>query len=488
MPTVHGAEEQPPIAMKHEIFLGVVAPVGTPTEAFTACLENELSGAGYRLRQYRISGAIEALASEIGHEVMPFDNEYERVRGLMAASERVRGMLGPTSILRPTIGDVAETRRRGSGDSGYTHVLLTLKTPEEVEVLRDVYGPAFYLVGLHSTASTRREHLKRETGIDQETAEKLIDMDESPAGGMSQNTRDAFEMCDVFLPARGSTAEPAVKRFVELLLGNPFLTPRIDEHGMFLAYAAATRSGSLSRQVGAAILSADGDVLAIGHNDVPAPGGGLYTCESDPDERDAQRGNDSNDLRKKDLIEQIKREIVGEIGSDTDSSLVEKAIRRTDLMGLTEFGRDVHAEMEALVAAARNGRPILEATLFATTFPCHSCAKHIIAAGIRRVVYVEPYPKSLATELFSDALGVEPDGSGSRVQFEPFVGVGARRYFDLFSMKQGVGRRTKRKGTDGYCLPWRRASATLRTPALEGGYEERETVFIHEPVTRPSQR
>ncbi|MDN3612645.1 hypothetical protein QWZ16_23945 [Vibrio ostreicida] len=26
-------------------------------------------------------------------------------------------------------------------------------------------------------------------------------------------------------------------------------------------------------------------------------------------------------------------------------------------------------------------------------FPCHNCAKHIVASGIKRVVYVEPYPK-----------------------------------------------------------------------------------------------
>jgi cytidine deaminase len=99
-------------------------------------------------------------------------------------------------------------------------------------------------------------------------------------------------------------------------------------------------------------------------------------------------------------------------------------------------------------------------------------------------VYVEPYPKSLANELFSDALGVGRNGSQERVRFEPFVGVGARRYFDLFSMKQGVGRRTKRKGADGLCLPWRRTSASLRTPALEGGFEDRERVYVEQIMAR----
>jgi deoxycytidylate deaminase len=30
------------------------------------------------------------------------------------------------------------------------------------------------------------------------------------------------------------------------------------------------------------------------------------------------------------------------------------------------------------------------------SFPCHMCARHIIATGLREVVYIEPYPKSVA--------------------------------------------------------------------------------------------
>jgi deoxycytidylate deaminase len=73
-------------------------------------------------------------------------------------------------------------------------------------------------------------------------------------------------------------------------------------------------------------------------------------------------------------------------------------------LDITEFGRPVHAEMEAILSCARIGISPKMGTLYCTTFPCHNCAKHIVAAGIKRVVYVEPYPKSKAEKLHSDSL------------------------------------------------------------------------------------
>jgi cytidine deaminase len=122
---------------------------------------------------------------------------------------------------------------------------------------------------------------------------------------------------------------------------------------------------------------------------------------------------------------------------------------------LIEFGRVVHAEMNALVHAARQGLRVRGRSLYCTTFPCHGCARHLIGAGIKRVVYIEPYPKSLAVDLYPDAirLGVADD----RVSFTPFTGVAPRRYGDFF----GFGRR---KDDHGYAQKWipERASPRIR--------------------------
>lgn len=59
--------------------------------------------------------------------------------------------------------------------------------------------------------------------------------------------------------------------------------------------------------------------------------------------------------------------------------------------------------MDAIVSVVCAGNNSLDGCeMFTTTFPCHICAKHIIAAGIKAVYYIEPYEKSLAIELHDD--------------------------------------------------------------------------------------
>jgi hypothetical protein len=75
------------------------------------------------------------------------------------------------------------------------------------------------------------------------------------------------------------------------------------------------------------------------------------------------------------------------------------------------------------------------------------CAKHIIASGIKQVIFLEPYHKSLASELHCDALAIEGEDRGSfssfpSVVFEHFHGVTPRRYRELFQ-------RDKRKDDHG---------------------------------------
>jgi Cytidine and deoxycytidylate deaminase zinc-binding region len=101
------------------------------------------------------------------------------------------------------------------------------------------------------------------------------------------------------------------------------------------------------------------------------------------------------------------------------------------LFNLLEFLRAVHAEMAALMCAARRGVAVDGCTLFTTTFPCHECARHIVAAGIARVVFVEPYPKSRALDLYDDSIEID-GGCGGKVPFEAYVGVAPRAFMRFF--------------------------------------------------------
>ncbi len=87
--------------------------------------------------------------------------------------------------------------------------------------------------------------------------------------------------------------------------------------------------------------------------------------------------------------------------------------------------------------------------LYCTTFPCHVCARHVVAAGVRQVSYIEPYPKSKALELHNDSLSIE-ETKEDRVLFRPFVGVAPRRFGELFSMVSEEGSEIRRKDDRGY--------------------------------------
>jgi dCMP deaminase len=51
----------------------------------------------------------------------------------------------------------------------------------------------------------------------------------------------------------------------------------------------------------------------------------------------------------------------------------------------------LHAEANAISKIAKSGNSSNGATLYVTTSPCIECAKLIIQAGIKKVVYAEPY-------------------------------------------------------------------------------------------------
>lgn len=69
--------------------------------------------------------------------------------------------------------------------------------------------------------------------------------------------------------------------------------------------------------------------------------------------------------------------------------------------------RTIHAEMNAILQCAKFGVPTQGAEIYVTHFPCLSCSKAIIQAGIKKIYYANPYHNDpYALELLEDA-GVE---------------------------------------------------------------------------------
>ncbi len=229
---------------------------------------------------------------------------------------------------------------------------------------------------------------------------------------------------------------------------------------MYLASAVSLRSSDENRQVGAAIVDIfwegpvndpnsirNEDIRALGMNEVPRAGGGFYWDEQSPDKRDQallpeDRAQDIKLGLLTELLGQIRAQkwLGPEAGNGDDSELARKLLPHlagSQFMDISEFSRPVHAEMAAIIDAARRGVSIDGCSMYVTTFPCHNCAEHIIAAGIRRVVYLEPYPKSRADNLYREELDCDSLSGGEykgKVLFLAYSGVAPRQYSKLFSM------------------------------------------------------
>jgi cytidine deaminase len=292
----------------------------------------------------------------------------------------------------------------------------------------------------------------------EELAIRLIDRDyKEEEENYGQRVGKTFPMADFFVTSGPrQQLDRQLVRLVRLTLGDPYISPSRDEQGMFFAQAAALRSLDLSRQVGAAIVSPGGDILATGCNEVSKYGGGLYWADDEKCARDYELGFDSNVKIKAELVEDTLRALrknglfpEGEARTDAQLAKVmlfsdEAFLADSKLFDVIEFGRAVHAEMDAISQAARIGIKLSNSRLFCTTFPCHMCAKHIVAAGISEVIFIEPYEKSRTFELFADSISVETsEALSSKANFRPFVGVAPRRYIDLFQMT------SPRKNRDG---------------------------------------
>jgi len=128
---------------------------------------------------------------------------------------------------------------------------------------------------------------------------------------------------------------------------------RLDGVYMTMAIAVSTLSHCQRSKVGA-ILEKDGNVMSMGYNGTPA---GMDNCCEDADNK--------------------------------TKSLV------------------LHAEMNAVIKAAKTGNAVKDSTLYVTLSPCVDCAKYLLQSGIQRVVYLNEYRDMSGVELLKQFIKVE---------------------------------------------------------------------------------
>lgn len=467
-----------------DLYIGLVGAVGTDLANVRNALQAQFAVVGYRVEYIKVS---ELIRSEIG--ISDIAKEQDRISTLMRAGDCIREASPEgNGVAALVVNKIRRIRGDGNNLSGNTVFLIdSLKNPAEIELFDDIYVRNYYTVSVYLSREERLRNLAIRIARDvkeppggkhEASATELITADEKGAGKHSQNVQDTFPRADYFINSR-KNLDLQAKRFVDLVFGEPFSTPSVDEYNMFLAKAAGYRTSDLSRQVGAVIVDRHGSVAGMGCNEVPYPGGGIFDdqhCGGIGDNRDFVKQVDPNYIEiQKSLIDLIgilrDAKYIDESaeGSETNEKIVDNLLQgsQKELMSssrirnLIEFGRIVHAEMHAICDAAATGKPIRGSTLYCTTFPCHVCARHIIAAGISEVVYIEPYPKSLTSQLYSDEIhfahekcepGSVEVGDG-QVVFRPFHGTSPTLFQRVFHYRT-------RKDSRGIVVRWEPLEAT----------------------------
>ncbi len=139
--------------------------------------------------------------------------------------------------------------------------------------------------------------------------------------------------------------------------------PDWDTYFMKLCHIVAQRSTCLRRKVGA-LLVANHHILTTGYNGAPQ---GLPHCV--------------------------------EVGCLRERMGISSGERQ-------ELCRGLHAEQNAIIQAAVHGVALNDVTCYSTTQPCITCAKMLINANVKRIVYEGDYPDELALQLLGEA-GIE---------------------------------------------------------------------------------
>ena len=153
---------------------------------------------------------------------------------------------------------------------------------------------------------------------------------------------------------------------------------RRDVHLLRISKMFADFSTCLSRKVGCVIASEAGHIISTGYNGAP---------------KKAKHGSEAGCFCQ---------------DPDRVSGTFQERLRCS------------HAELNAIAQAAYEGVSTRDARIYCILFPCSYCAKAIIQAGIRKVVYQDGYNDDLSALLFEEA-GVEVVRIEEQPDLEPTI-------------------------------------------------------------------
>ena len=341
-----------PKIIRPEIFIGFVAPVGADIDSAIFAFKKYFQENEYRVEDIKVTDVFQVIKKYVApKETLSRKTAFERYVTYIKYGDQLREHFSDDSILaKIAVGRVLKRRTGIKNERPFSNVVYFInqfKRKEEINLFRSIYGKLFFQVSVYSRRGARVDTLSRRfahsesffnSQMYRNKAEEIVQKDEDEKTDKhGQRVGQIFHDADFIINADVETSiEDQVNRFCELLFSSNRISPTRFEYGMFLAKAAALRTLDLSRQVGAAIFSANGEVLALGSNEVPRAGGGTYWCDERFDDRDYVRSEDANDSRKRENLVNLLT-IIGKSKDEIDILLKDEKIKDSQIMDALEY-------------------------------------------------------------------------------------------------------------------------------------------------------
>jgi deoxycytidylate deaminase/dephospho-CoA kinase len=304
-------------------------------------------------------------------------------------------------------------------------VIDGLRNLGEIQGLREKYTNSF-VIGVVATKDTRWQRVQDvyDKNLKNFDRDDIRDSDEDIPNG--QQVQKCVLDADYVLinETIGGSSDVREKKLrdrlipeIQLMRKTPGRVATQDEAHMATAYAQSHLSKCLKRHVGAVIVDGKGIPMSLGYNENPV---GTLPCVS-------AYGYCYKDENMHVKLEHMQAHCPRCGDQKNGITKPWKCQKCGDSLKLSLFqSRNmevctaIHAEDRAIRSLA--GRNAEGAVLYATTFPCFQCARHIIDVGISKLVYVEPYPVRESYEFLTK----------SNVNVEPFQGFMARCFHLVF--------------------------------------------------------
>lgn len=211
-------------------------------------------------------------------------------------------------------------------------------------------------------------------------------------------------------------------KFASLIFHPGLIAPSSEERCMEVAYNAKFNSGCISRQVGAAITNKHHTIRSIGWNDVPY---GQIPCSlrEISDLIDTTRDSVANESYREYMYSTFElskvpyakykepykaKSFIDGMRLDYGATIKQ---RKDALNGLPYpycfkfqhnlmmkdtnqvFTKSLHAEENAMMQMVKyGGEGLMDGIIYVTASPCELCSKKLYQLGVRKIVYIDPYP------------------------------------------------------------------------------------------------